>query len=87
MRTYKSLKVHVLDEHGVYSIATRDDQIVARALERAVADSIAHALNCHDDLVGALSQAVRFFEMNGGDPDYTWLPELRAALDKAKYRE
>lgn len=33
-----------------------------------------------DRMAAALAQAVEFFERNGGDPNYTFLPEMRAAL-------
>lgn len=36
------------------------------------------------DLLASLKVAVEFFDNNGGDRDYSWLPQLRAAIAKAE---
>lgn len=36
------------------------------------------------EMLAALEIAVTFFNNNGGDADYTWLPKLKAAIAKAR---
>lgn len=35
------------------------------------------------ELLEACQLAVKFFEENGGDNSYSWLPQIRAAIAKA----
>lgn len=44
----------------------------------------AELISAAPELLEALEIAVKFFNNNGGDADYTWLPVLKAAIAKAK---
>jgi hypothetical protein len=46
--------------------------------------AIANLIAAAPELYHSLAQAVQYFDSNGGDEAYTWLPAMRAALSKVK---